>query len=272
MIKFFIVAFVAALGSAKRHPIREELVRELKRTVSWEVHEPETNPLRNFTREQLLKLVSTNLNYEYNVTQTIESTPVDDLPTNFDPRDGTKFSAKCIHPIRDSGNCGSDWVFGAIEALSDRFCFAGKDIVLSPQDPISCDSDDWGCDGGNQDSVWDYFAKTGVVSEACWPYSSGGTGESGICRKFCAVSGESWLKYKCKSGSVIHPTTVYAIKTELYDNGPMEAAINVFEDFFNYKSGVYYHRSGGLAGALSFKMIGWGYDPASGLDYWLCAN
>ena len=80
------------------------------------------------------------------------------------------------------------------------------------------------------------------------------------------------MKYKCKSASVVHPTSVAAIQTELYNNGPMEAAFSIYEDFFNYKSGVYYHQVGGLAGGLSVKMIGWGRDAASGLDYWLCAN
>ena len=184
MFKFVIAGTVAAFASAKRHPIRDDLVKELKGTVSWEVHEPETNPLRNFTREQLLNLVSTSIDYEYNVPQTIEFTPGDALPTNFDPRDGSKFPSKCIHPVRDSELCGSDWAFGATEALSDRFCIAGKDIILAPQDPISCDFDNWGCDGGYVNTVWDYFTTTGVVSDACWPYSSG-NGESGICRKTC---------------------------------------------------------------------------------------
>ena len=62
MFKFLIAGTVAAFASAKRHhPIRHELVKELKHSVSWEVHEPETNPLRHLTREELLKLVRTNI-------------------------------------------------------------------------------------------------------------------------------------------------------------------------------------------------------------------
>ncbi len=101
MFKFVIAGTVAAFTAAKKHPIRHELVNELRATVSWEVHDPETNPLRNMSREELLNLVGTNLDYDYNVPVTEEVAPVGALPTNFDPRDGSKFPAKCIHPIRD---------------------------------------------------------------------------------------------------------------------------------------------------------------------------
>jgi len=40
----------------------------------------------------------------------------------------------------------------------------------------------------------------------------------------------------------------------------------------NYASGVYYHRTGGVMGGHAVKILGWGHDAASGLDYWLCAN
>jgi len=40
----------------------------------------------------------------------------------------------------------------------------------------------------------------------------------------------------------------------------------------NYDSGVYYHVSGRVEGGHAVKIIGWGHDNASGLDYWICAN
>jgi cathepsin B len=269
MFKFVVAGTVAAFASAKRHPISQEMVAELKQNnVSWEVHTPETNPLAKMTYEELMNLVGTNLDYEYNVPETKTET-YGALPTNFDPR--TEKFSKCIHPIRDQQQCGSCWAFGATEALSDRFCINGKDVILAPQDPVSCDTNNYGCDGGYLNYVWMYFTNSGVVTEDCWPYTSGG-GDSGICRKTCSGSGQSWLKYKCKSGTTVHPMTVDGIKTELYNNGPAEAAFTVYEDFFNYKSGVYYHQTGGQAGGHAIKVLGFGHDTTSGLDYWLCAN
>jgi len=50
----------------------------------------------------------------------------------------------------------------------------------------------------------------------------------------------------------------------------MEGAFTVYEDFFNYAGGVYYHKTGGVAGGHAIKVIGWGVE--NGLNYWLCAN
>ena len=50
----------------------------------------------------------------------------------------------------------------------------------------------------------------------------------------------------------------------------MEGAFTVYEDFFNYKSGVYQHVSGGVAGGHAIKVLGFGVE--NGVAYWLCAN
>jgi cathepsin B len=52
----------------------------------------------------------------------------------------------------------------------------------------------------------------------------------------------------------------------------METSFTVYADFMNYKSGVYVHKSGAAEGGHAIKVLGWGHDNASGLDYWLCAN
>jgi cathepsin B len=60
------------------------------------------------------------------------------------------------------------------------------------------------------------------------------------------------------------------LRSEIYANGPIEGAFDVYQDFFNYKSGVYQHVSGGLEGGHAIKVLGWGNE--GGVDYWLCAN
>jgi cathepsin B len=189
-------------------------------------------------------------------------------PTNFDAR--TQW-ASLIHPVRDQQQCGSCWAFGASEALSDRFAIAskGKTIaVLSPEDLVSCDSTDYGCQGGYMENAWEYLENNGIVTDSCFPYTAG-PGTEAPCASKC-VDGSAWKKYKCKQNSIVHPTTPDEIKTEIYKNGPMEGAFTVYEDFFNYKSGVYSHVSGGVAGGHAIKILGWGTE--SGVDYWLCAN
>lgn len=87
-------------------------------------------------------------------------------------------------------------------------------------------------------NAWQYLVNYGVVSEACLPYAS----QSGVapkCATSCTGTG-SWNKYKCVKGSYVAPTTYDAMKLELSTNGPLEGAFSVYEDFFNYASGVYH--------------------------------
>ena len=44
--------------------------------------------------------------------------------------------------------------------------------------------------------------------------------------------------FLCKSAYAIYDT-VKAIQNELYVHGPLEVAFEVYEDFLNYKGGVY---------------------------------
>lgn len=54
--------------------------------------------------------------------------------------------------------------------------------------------------------------------------------------------------------------------------GPHKISFYVYEDFLTYKSGVYYHKTGGLLGGHAVKVIGWGFDDPSQLNYWLVSN
>ena len=70
------------------------------------------------------------------------------LPANFDAR--TKWP-NYIHAIRDQQSCGSNWAFAASEFLSDRFAIMSNgttNVVLSPEDLVSCDTTNQGCNGG----------------------------------------------------------------------------------------------------------------------------
>ena len=136
---------------------------------------------------------------------------------------------------------------------------------------LSCDATDYGCGGGYLDRAWTYLTTFGAVTETCLPYTSG-NGTVSLCpaNSLCADGTTTGQKYHSAVGTVVNPYTVTAIKTEIYNNGPVEAGFTVYNDFFNYKSGVYHHVSGKVAGGHAVKMIGWGV--LNGVSYWLCAN
>jgi len=267
MFKLVVVGTIAAFTSAL-HPINEQHVRNIReRTSAWEAHDVETNPLKDRTVEELHGLLGTFQSDE-DANEIYAESPLLAVPTNFDSR--TQWGGK-VHAIRDQQQCGSCWAFGASEALSDRFAIksGGKvDVVLSPEDMVSCDTSDMGCNGGYINKAWKYLETKGIVADSCFPYTAG-KGKAPGCQSTCS-DGKAFKKYKCAAGTTVHPVTVSATKSEIYANGPLEGAFTVYEDFFNYKSGVYHHVSGGVAGGHAIKVLGFGTE--GGLDYWLCAN
>ncbi|XP_021377462.1 cathepsin B-like [Mizuhopecten yessoensis] len=219
------------------------------------------------------------------------------LPTSFDAR---KKWTKCptIKEVRDQGDCGSCWAFGAVEAMSDRICIASNGKVnahISSEDLLSCCSScGMGCDGGFPGSAWSFFKGKGLVTggqynstQGCRPYSikpceHHTTGTRLPCAKSieptpkCEMSCQSsysvsYTKDKhFGSSSYSVSSDVTDIQTEIMSHGPVEGAFTVYADFPTYKSGVYKHTTGSELGGHAIRILGWGVEE--GVDYWLVAN
>jgi len=195
------------------------------------------------------------------------------VPVNFDTR--TQWP-NCIHAVRDQGHCGGCWAFAATEVLSDRFCIASKaasNVVLSPEDLMSCDVTKYtlGCDGGVPEYAWKFLETTGITTEACTPFIGNKTE---ACPTSCNGT-TTFHKYKAVSGStrlIDGASGIGAVQQDMYANGPVQAAMLVYQDFFAYKSGIYQHnKSAKFLGKHSVKLVGYGVDPTAGA-YWIAAN
>lgn len=191
------------------------------------------------------------------------------LPDAFDARVAWP-NCPSIQAIRDQGQCGSCWAFGQSESLSDRFCIASNasiNVVLSPQYILDCDVNDYGCGGGFVDAGWDATLANGIVSDACVPYA----GANAPCDTTCA-DGSPIAKSMYKISAAYTPgSDAAAIQEEIMNFGPVEVAFEVYEDFFNYVSGVYQVTPGtAWAGGHGVKVLGWGVDNT--VPYWLVAN
>ncbi|CAH8429956.1 unnamed protein product [Schistosoma haematobium] len=159
-----------------------------------------------------------------------------EIPSSFDSR--MKWPrCKSIATIRDQSRCGSSWAFAAVEAMSDRTCIQSRgrqSVELSAVDLMSCCSDcGFGCDGGFLGHAWDYWVKEGKLS------------------------------YNVADNEL-------SIQKEIMKYGPVEAAFTVYEDFLNYKSGIYEHITGEPVGGHAIRIIGWGVEKNT--PYWLIAN
>ena len=192
----------------------------------------------------------------------------DELPTDFDWR---QKNAKCVHPVRDQGHCGSCWAHAASEVMSDRFCIASNgqiDVTFSPQQLVDCDPVDHGCMGGFLTTPFIYYAAVGATTDECYgDYVSGKTGKAS---QSCFLTKWACKSYKASLFSIKWLMNPEAIKKDLYENGPVNTGFKVYEDFRNYKSGIYKHTTGEMLGGHAVKIVGWGKEGDQ--EYWIVQN
>ena len=222
----------------------------------------------------------------------------DELPDNFDAREHWPL-CEAIKEIRDQSACGSCWAFGAASAMSDRLCIASgqKDQRrVSTQDILECCRIcGFGCNGGFLYFTWLHWKVSGAVTGGvfeddrwCKPYAfppcnhhSDGPYEdcgkhhydSPKCQSKCENE-----KYQTEyKDDKIFASKAYSVsgkeddlRKEIYQNGSVEGAFMVYEDFILYKGGVYQQTTGNFLGGHAIKIIGWGIQD--GVKYWLCVN
>ena len=149
--------------------LSEDLNAYLKKHAPFKVYEPSKNPFRNWTDEEIRNLFKVELRP---VKKKEKVEIVTDPPDFFDAREQWP---ECNQEIRDQTSCDANWAFSAVEVLQWRFCIATSgqiNVVLSAQYLLSCDDNNYGCDGGYLDYTWNFLSKNGTVTESCYPCES----------------------------------------------------------------------------------------------------
>ncbi|CAJ0929405.1 unnamed protein product, partial [Mesorhabditis belari] len=267
---------------------------------SWKAElSPKFAQYPNAIKQRLMgvKNIGIPMKYKINQVDTVRA----DIPASFDSRQQWP-NCPSINNIRDQSSCGSCWAFGAAEAMTDRTCIQSNGAW---QDPLSADdilaccgfSCGDGCEGGYPIEAWQFWVHKGVVTGGnytskygCMPYPFAPCEHhtdathykpcpadiypTPKCSKSCAAGWKNSYSQDKQYGKSAYSVSsdVKAIQTEVMTNGPVEVAFEVYADFEQYKSGVYVHTGGSLLGGHAVKLIGWGTDQASNLDYWLIAN
>lgn len=186
-----------------------------------------------------------------------------------------------VSAVKNQGNCGSCWAYSATEEIESMWVLAGnKPINLSPQQIISCDKNDLGCNGGDTITAYKYVMKAGgMASEKEYKDTSERTGKNGRCKKFEVaggeISGHTFATKECSKGKC-NDQDEDKMAANIEETGPASICINA-EKWQNYKKGVMTGKHCGkhTANALDHcvQVVGFsGYTKGEQTGYWIVRN
>ena len=195
------------------------------------------------------------------------------FPATLDWRDNP-MGIDWMTPVRNQGSCGSCVAFavvGALEACENINVFGAPrpEYDLSEQFLFSCGGGK--CeDGWHFSPAMEFLKADGVTDEACYPYVSG-DGHDYPCDGSCTDWAERVLTisdYMMISGQT--PPLDDVLKSYVQVQ-PVVCAMDVYESFYSYDSGVYAHLTvDELVGSHAVVIVGW--DDTTSPACWICKN
>jgi C1A family cysteine protease len=238
-----ILVLCCTLVCAEELDIIKQAIEE--QGVEWEA---QANPISDLPDEVLVHMMGVILPpidpEEHEIGEMSLS-----VPPEWDWRDVN--GSTWVTPVKNQGNCGSCWAFGAVAELESATMLSKFGIVqvldLSEQYMVSCDKSNFGCNGGYMDRAYDFLMDEGVPIEACFPYKAKDLPCSDACSDPILANIEDWHSVSQKIADL--QGAVYL--------QPITAAFYVYRDFTYYKSGIYKHVSGELLGGHAICVVGW---------------
>ncbi|XP_041964360.1 procathepsin L-like isoform X1 [Alosa sapidissima] len=183
------------------------------------------------------------------------------LPSSFDWR-----KMGCVTGVKNQGPCGSCWAFSTTGALESHTCIKhGRLPSLSEQQLVDCSGSygTKGCHGGWMYDAFNYIqANGGIDTEDAYPYE----GQDLPCRFKPSGVGAT-----CTGYVTVTPGDELSLQDTVASVGPVAVAIDVYNDFWAYESGVYNEPSCKETNLLHAMLVV-GYGTQDGQDYWLVKN
>jgi C1A family cysteine protease len=195
------------------------------------------------------------------------STPLLGLPISYDLRPS-------MTSVKHQQSCGSCWAFATVGVLEGLLTIrTGATVDLSEQFLVSCNKNNWSCNGGlfahdyHKSTLGTLQSVAGAVLEADKPYSA----SDGTCTPISnhPYSVSSW-GYVGTSNTV---AATDAIKNAIFTYGPVAAAVCAGSAFSGYSGGVFNTNEASVCGGSNsgnhaIVLVGWD----DGTQTWLLRN
>jgi hypothetical protein len=184
------------------------------------------NEFSDLSREEFVSMMGCNMMAEKFVAE------IEDVKTNPNNANDIDWRTKgAVNPIKNQGQCGSCWAFGAIATLEGMFVAikGGSLPNLSEQQLVDCSGStgNQGCNGGMPDRALNYLKGAGSCSTSSYPYTAkGGQCKASSCGDKAKTSGPKNAKGE--------PTL-----ENLLNQQPVSVAIDALSAFQRYKSGIF---------------------------------
>ena len=209
------------------------------------------------------------------------------LPMSFDWRN--IYGKNFLSPLRNQHQlvenhtlCGICWAMATTSTIADRMNIhmghSNLKNYLSVQNILDCIPYPDSCEGGDEIDVYKYVMEYGVPHETCNVYKG--------YRQICDPKMEC---YQCNYHGKCHPVkpyeklyikgygklinaSVYEIKREIYQNGPITCVLKATKGLDAYTSGIYkeYHSTTNPKPNHVVSIIGWGYE--NNTEYYIVRN
>lgn len=187
-------------------------------------------------------------------------------PSSFDLRNvgGVNYST----PIKDQGGCGSCVAFGVLGTMEAVARYTRRipnlPIDLSEAHMFYCHGRAAGARCGTgwwPEQAFTSARNNGVTFEDYYPYTAGD--------QDCTGLNADWPNRLAKvTGSQFLNGDAALMKEYISTRGAIEVCMDVYQDFFSYRAGVYRHIAGNYAGGHCVCLIG--YDD--GMGCWIAKN
>jgi C1A family cysteine protease len=180
-------------------------------------------------------------------------------PATFSPEvDWRNKNGNHVSAITNQGGCGSCVSFGCIAVMeSTGHIEHSRWEDLSEADCHFCSSHGPNCSGWWPDQCIDQLIARGACDAKCFSYATAfPNGDIWAGNPKCLPCKDRDARaVKARARQTLPSDT--AAKNYISGTGTLAGCIDVYQDFFSYRSGVYHHVTGSLAGGHCIEVIGY---------------